>query len=385
MILLIVYAREGTSKNAPIIDHLSFPFYNSYPRYLNTETYLPMYNIETMSLPPPQAATLALTNDSNTNDLNDMSNRNALMIPKASRFQFAADKAPTELENLEKETRRKREEYRERVKGIDNRIAQWTCSLAQENMNRNEAHVMVSNNNIDAPLQECIEDSFDKLDSLIHKLYTDTSINDQSQASRTTSAPPPPPLKELESKVLDIETSLLYFLNRTVHTSIASNLIEFDQKLTNETANDLLQLEYAKADKRESSIIHKFESVVSRSESLLLQEEAEFGADLEMLKQEFQSFILGNGCRNEGKQNIMSSMSGNGLLKNETNDGDKINNTEGQEFYLAQGIHDLQKRLKQEKKERQIEDGNIIESIIRNQEMVQQSVLASVTSGGGSS
>ena len=298
-----------------------------------------------------------------TTDGNDVAQ---IETPRSSRFKFESDKAPLELQRIEEETRRRRDEFRNRVKSIDDRIAKWTSKLTQEIIERDAVNSDILNHSIHLPLEYSLEVAMQEVEEKVIKpvffdIHSDKSVDDtfSQQGSNTnnndnynnnnnsiesngnnkveiTSS-----LLKLEKGLSNIKQDFFTFQHNTVFQEENKHLLSLQRILTEQIA-PALKLESTKADKREGSLVRTFESIAASTERGLLEQKTLNMAEFSILKDQYEQ---------------------------------TCNAQEKKKHDILHRIADIRKLLKKETLERQKQDQVVVNQIIQTQDILQKKVL----------
>lgn len=305
---------------------------------------------------------------------------------RSSRFKFESDQTASQLTKIEEEARRKRDEFRSRVRAIDDRIAGFTLKLTQEIMDRDAVHADILDRSVHLPLERCLSNSFQQLDlqlgtSLLFQTPS-THKNTKSMSATRPPAPPPPPpprlqlpkdasgkslppppppppalpnnhqdnnpkslcIPQLDHNISNLKQDLLTFQHKTIYQLENKHLLHLQRILTERMAPQI-RLEQTKADKREGSLVRTFEAMAANSQRHAMEQLSLEKTELHLLQQEYERM-----CQAQQKQ---------------THD-------------FLQQISQIRKMIQQERLERQAQDQIIIDRIIQTQELLQKNVLDSM-------
>ena len=269
---------------------------------------------------------------------------------RLSRFRFESDHAPLELQRLEEESRRKRDEFRSRIRAIDDRIAKWTSLLTKECLDRDAVNADILDRSVHSSLEHCMTNTFHQLDhELINPVFSldeepceekeTISTQEHQTKSQKTSLP------ILEKQIMAVEQDFLTFQHETIFGEQNRNLLPIQRYLAGEMGPHM-RIECTKADKREGSLVRTFEAMVAKAEREILEEQITTKTDLSILKKQYEKV-----CSAQERQ---------------TND------------FLNQ-IADIRQLLKKETMERQKQDQLTVNRIFESQQQLQKIVLESMT------
>lgn len=263
----------------------------------------------------------------------------------ASRFHFVSDtRAPSELQRLERETLRRRQEFKEKVRDMEYKIAAWTARLANETLARDREWEDLVQRAAGRRLEESVERIMDRIDKkLVSPIASSArsssdggSSDDDDDASNKIALP------QFEARVSRLDAALLDHVHKVTYDARVSHLDSLRARIRDETY-PLLRLEAVKADKREGGMVRTFEGIAASAAHAMAEENAARVADFQMLEDE--------------------------LAK------------EGDEKHINDFLQEIQRMrevLEEERKERQLSDEKVLENIIATREVLQRTVLESL-------
>jgi hypothetical protein len=340
------------------------------------------------------------------------SNDDFLTIPppaSASRFEFHSDtKAPIQLSKLEQKTAQSITSFRQKLNGVDKKIASWYTKYSKEVVDRDSDLIGMldfvcidplerANERFHRRLNDTIEtawgyddkdgngsndfgdidghgeddqsnnekedDSYDG-ETLTHrdndKENIDSSVDRQQQPQRRQPTEnhkdnqyendqgkksKKSSIKSLLEEISTLSSQLNQHIHISLPTSMKENIHDFQAKYQNQIPSHL-QIEKMKATKREQSICQKFESMAGMTSKSLAEEKATSHAELTILKEK----VLEAG----GWDELRTSR-------------------------FLEEIKDIRKLLQREREERKVEDEIVFKKIVETRDLLQHTLLESIS------
>ena len=286
----------------------------------------------------------------------------------ASRFQFFSEErgggdGPTELQRLERDTVRRRQEFKRKVRDLGNEIATWTARLANETVERDRHFDDLAQRAVGVPLENAVERVMARMEERLTAPFeqrperSETSSGEEFGAEeaaavvaerRTTTKSKIPTFQEVESRSSRLDSGLLEHAHKTVYDARVRHIDSVRSRLREE-AYPSLRLETTKANKREGGMVRTFEGAAASAAHSLAEENAGRVAELGMLKEEVERVVS----------------------EKETVDERKM------EEWLG-GFLSVREALEGERRERQQADERVMDQIIKTKEVLQRTVLESL-------
>uniref|UniRef100_A0A7S4HNK3 Uncharacterized protein n=1 Tax=Odontella aurita TaxID=265563 RepID=A0A7S4HNK3_9STRA len=261
----------------------------------------------------------------------------------ASRFHFVADtRAPSELQRLERETLRRRQEFKEKVREMEYQIAGWTARLANETLARDREWEDLVHKASGQPLEDAVERVMGRIEEkLVSPLASVRPTHGNDSKDDTSNFT----LQDVDARVRELDAAHLDHVHKAAYEARVNHLDSIRTKIRDE-AYPLLRLEAAKTDKREGGMVRTFESIAASAAHAMAEENAARVADLQLLEGEVEGEVKEKTMRDEKRID---------------------------EF--LQEIRRMRGALEEERKERQASDEKVLEHIIATREVLQRTVL----------
>ena len=251
-------------------------------------------------------------------------NVQALALVSPSRFRFYMDEqnVPTELSEMETKTLQRRREFGTSIHDLECKIAQLTARLAHERMDREQAMHNALRDNVFEPMEQILE----RL-SYIHDAH------DAAKDKLTWMS--------LERRLTQLDSNFTHCVNVGLQDTKRTQLDSLHDQLVHDVTSDL-KLEANKADKREGSMVRRFEGMVGTMARRLQEESAARVAAIEMTSQQLKEISEIDMRRADG---------------------------------FLTTIQQLRAKIKQERVERQAQDQRILDRIVQTTSTMRRAVL----------
>jgi len=244
------------------------------------------------------------------------------------RFEFVSDtKAPKELSLLEQSSKRRHREHRSRIVTTEERISTFNVQLVKETSAREAHETQLLEHSIVRPLgafvDRFIDDTYEQgLVQPLHRRLCDL----ESDVSLLT------------QQMVDLETKQIVNWNNEYLIPLQLDIEQLDM---------LVQMEAQKSSKREEALWHRLGTALASNTSVLHAESrSSTVALLQILEEKIQDAELLDEQRIEE---------------------------------LLREVQDLKEALHKERQERQQRDEEVLEDILKTQQMLEQFVLDSVS------
>jgi len=255
---------------------------------------------------------------------------------KPSRFHFLGADSDSDvgndLERLQVDALRKKEEFRCRVRSIEDRIAGWSSRLAEEALSREQSHKETLESAVYLPLEQCVQRVLSKMDCHFHSQFLD----DEGGT-----------LRRLEKQAAQVEQNMFDLKHVTCFHAETEHLRSLKKEMRRNTRT-ALKLESAKALRREAAIVRRMEEIAARSSRDFISERASTLTDVLLLQDNVQHQV----CQDEKRLSA-----------------------------FQHEVHALRAHLDKETQERRRQDQLILDQIIRTKDQLHKTVID--TLGGG--
>jgi len=170
---------------------------------------------------------------------------------KPHRFQFLGESNdnPNDLKRLQDDALRKRENFRFRLRSIEERISLWISKLAEESLRREHSHDEIVHKCIYLPLQLCEKRVLSNLEEGAQTFVVDRSNNRSNLIS-------------MEKEIMDVETKLLKLRHVTAYESEKLNFSSLENHIGE--MHKTSQLESSNAFLNERRLAREFEVVAGQ-------------------------------------------------------------------------------------------------------------------------
>jgi hypothetical protein len=175
-----------------------------------------------------------------------------------SNFFFLSDEksVPEEHNRVQDKAVQRRREFQKSIHDLQYRVASLTANVAEESMDREKSMEQVKDTCIDGPTEEMVERIALQQEAYQSQDYARVSdaSNDESSTCTTNS-------RVLERRLSTLDSKMTHSVHVQIQDSKRQQLGSLSAVLENEIAKDF-KLEATKADKREGSLVRRFESLV---------------------------------------------------------------------------------------------------------------------------
>ncbi|GMH57471.1 hypothetical protein TrST_g9643 [Triparma strigata] len=225
---------------------------------------------------------------------------------------------------LDEGTRARNREFKRRMDAVQSRQETWNERLNEEEEERDKEHDQVMKE-VERQFNEAVESIWDKID-VDFRVFHEVHI---------------PPH---EDRMTYLEKDFDHFVNVTVPKAIDECSEIIARKVVK--AREYFEIENTKVLKREEKIVERFEKHVGRTTQGFEDEEATRIAKLRLLTEEI-----------DAPERVDERLEEVKITK------------------VFREITKIRERIKQEEEERAVEDGLVLDEMLRTQEKLQQSVL----------
>mmetsp|Transcript_55569 Transcript_55569/g.67018 ORF Transcript_55569/g.67018 Transcript_55569/m.67018 type:complete len:292 (-) Transcript_55569:2447-3322(-) len=274
-----------------------------------------------------------------------------------SRFKFVGDiSAPSELNELEEQTRKKQEDFQKHITSIEERIALWTVSLSREAIDREAANASLIEESVNIPIEERVKQIAETIDVNMVQRICRVSNNKDENTGETKEAGIgeidgniiTSELPKLEECASNVQKGMLQFEHETFVEFQSQYFRPLEDALTKKTRT-MMQNESTKSEKRQAATVMRFESHAGDVARGKHEEKARRIATLAAVERQ-----------------VLDAASGD----------------EKRASHFLEEVYAMKNMILKERRERQKQDAIIVDAIVRTQELMRKSVLESF---GGSS
>ena len=228
-----------------------------------------------------------------------------IVIHDPERFHFLSPKS--NIRRFEQDILKRQAEYSSRISDLEGRLALFQARLAIESAERGRDHASTMEDFVNAPLEEAMKRSLQKIETDFLKPIMDRKVADDLQQDQQSGGEGEsemtdnklPNVVSIDRSVNILEAQMNHHNNVTLFESRQNNFDSID-KICRQKLQPLLALEMTKADKREGGLIHRFEAASGEYTRRLAELQSARVASLGYIKKEIDSLDLRDATRIEG-------------------------------------------------------------------------------------